>query len=128
MIPVLVGLAALGGVVIASQSGNSDNTNGSRKINDSEVPEEIRMSIRKQEADIALDLSLSDDDSNPESEKTTRRVIEESEVPEAIRKEINMQEDNEIIVAIKKLSDLYKVGILTEEEFAAKKKELLSRL
>lgn len=103
MIPVLVGLAALGGIAIAS-SGKSDG----------EWIEESTTRVTPE----------SDDG----SEKTTTRVIDESKVPEAVRREINIQEDDEIIIAIKKLGDLYKSGILTDEEFAAKKQELLSRL
>ena len=38
------------------------------------------------------------------------------------------REDTEVIELIKKLSDLHSVGILTDEEFSEKKKELLSKI
>ena len=94
MIPVLVGLAALGGVVIASQSGESENpkesapasetddTKSSKRIVDeSEVPEAVRKQISAQEST-----------ENPDSEKTTKRVVDESDVPDAIREKVNAQE------------------------------------
>ena len=41
---------------------------------------------------------------------------------------INQDESNDILSQIKKLSSLKEKGILTEEEFDSKKKELLAKL
>ena len=134
MIPVLVGLAALGGIAIAS-SGKSDGewieesvTRVTPESDDGYDAQKRYTWSYKLQRWVEKDEPLN----NPCSEETTTRVIDESEVPDVVRKKINAQErsnhDNEIINAIKKLSDLYKDGILTEEEFTAKKKELLSRL
>ncbi|MDY6269635.1 MAG: SHOCT domain-containing protein [Selenomonadaceae bacterium] len=97
-----------------------------RSMSESELPEDIRKSINGK---------------NKDSTHTTKRIVDESDVPEVVRRRINAQEavpkverpqesanQDKTLDAIKKLGDLYKVGILTEEEFTAKKKELLSRL
>lgn len=135
MIPVLVGLGlAIGGAAIAS-SGKSDGEwiteSATRVTPESDDGYDAQ---KRYTWSYKLQRWVEKDDplNGPCSEETSTRVIDESEVPDVVRKKINAQErsnhDNEIINAIKKLGDLYKVGILTDEEFTAKKKELLGRL
>jgi hypothetical protein len=61
----------------------------------------------------------------PESRKPVElKMKKKSEISSDTLK----REDTEIIELIKKLSDLHSVGILTDEEFSEKKKELLSKI
>lgn len=55
----------------------------------------------------------------------SRKPIETKDLNKA--KSINKESDN-IIDLIKKLADLHSIGILTDEEFSAKKSELLSKI
>lgn len=61
----------------------------------------------------------------PESRKPVElKMKKKSEISSDTLK----REDSEVIELIKKLSDLHSVGILTDEEFSEKKKELLSKI
>ena len=61
----------------------------------------------------------------PESRKPVElKMKKKSEISSDTLK----REDSEVIELIKKLSDLHSAGILTDEEFSEKKKELLSKI
>ena len=61
----------------------------------------------------------------PESRKPVElKMKKKSEISSDTLK----REDTEVIELIKKLSDLHSAGILTDEEFSEKKKELLSKI
>ena len=137
MIPVLVGVGlAIGTALIATTespnesapASEADDTKSSKRVVDeSDVPEAVRQHISAQE----LSQTRGGDTWSYKlgcwvSKDVARRAAHNTPEPEPPRKAV--ADYDKIVDAIKKLSDLYKDGILTEEEFTAKKKELLSRL
>ncbi|MDY4416695.1 SHOCT domain-containing protein [Selenomonas sp.] len=103
-----------------------------RIVDESEVPEVVRKHIHAQERlqtdgdtwsyKLGRWIKKDDTHNHPMAEYPQESVSEAKQAPEA------SADQDKTIDAINKLGNLYKIGILTEEEFTAKKKELLSRL
>lgn len=64
----------------------------------------------------------------PESRKPSEIKEVKGKLSEVRAKDILKRESDEIIELIKKLSELHTAGILTDDEFSEKKKELLSKI
>jgi hypothetical protein len=64
----------------------------------------------------------------PESRKPAEIKEVKGNLNKVMAKDILKRESNEIIELIKKLGELHSAGILTDEEFSAKKAELLSKI
>ena len=56
------------------------------------------------------------------------KPVETKEVVKPQLKDLLKRESDDVIELIKKLSDLHKAGILTDDEFNIKKSELLSKI